>query len=82
MTDVGSQKSRQLEVKSGSLWETWFDVPADVKPGIYELKLHSGWGDNSAWVHVGRLEVKVPETWPDKDVQRSRIWGCRYGCRR
>jgi hypothetical protein len=57
MTDVESQKSRQLEVKSGSLWETSFDIPTDMKPGIYELQLQSGWGDNSIWTYVGRLEV-------------------------
>lgn len=66
LTSVSDKTSRRLGAVSSSPWEARFEVPADMKPGAYDLHLHSGAGDGTAWTPAGRLEIQAPEHWPDR----------------
>ncbi len=66
MTSLQDLTSRQLAATSSNVWEAQFAVPADLKPGIYDLQLHNGLGDSGAWSKVGQLEIKAAESWPDR----------------
>jgi hypothetical protein len=66
MTSVEDQTSRRLAATAANVWEAKFVVPADMKPGVYDLHVHNGSGDSGAWGMAGRLEIKVAEQWPDK----------------
>lgn len=63
MTSVTT--SRQLTAAASTEWEARFVVPADLKPGVYDLHLHNGSGDAGAWRPAGRLEIRAAEVWPD-----------------
>lgn len=58
--------SLRLAAAVSTEWEARFVVPADLKPGVYDLHLHNGSGDAGAWRPAGRLEVKAAEAWPDR----------------
>lgn len=66
MTSVEDETARRLTATVANMWEARFVVPADMKPGAYDLHVHSGSGDSGAWGTVGRLEIKSAEQWPDK----------------
>lgn len=55
-----------LTAEASTEWETQFAVPADLKPGVYDLHLHNGSGDAGAWRPAGQLEIKIAEVWPDR----------------
>lgn len=58
--------SLRLAAEASTEWEARFLVPADLKPGVYDLHLHNGSGDAGAWSPAGRLEIKATEAWPDR----------------
>lgn len=58
--------SLRLAAAASTEWEARFVVPADLKPGVYDLHLHNGSGDAGAWRPAGRLEIKAAEAWPDR----------------
>jgi hypothetical protein len=58
--------SLRLAATASTEWEARFVVPPDLKPGVYDLHLHNGSGDASAWRPAGRLEIKAAEVWPDR----------------
>lgn len=58
--------SLRLAAEASTEWEARFIVPADLKPGVYDLHLHNGSGDAGAWSPVGRLEIKAAEKWPER----------------
>lgn len=66
MTSATTQTARRLTATASNDWEARFVVPADLKPGVYDLHLHNGSGDSSAWTPVGSLEIKTAEPWPDR----------------
>ncbi|MGI2323693.1 MULTISPECIES: right-handed parallel beta-helix repeat-containing protein [Methylococcus] len=66
LNSVSDRTSRRLAAASSSPWEARFEVPADMKPGAYDLHLHSGAGDSGAWSPAGRLEIKAAEHWPER----------------
>ena len=58
--------SLRLAAEASTEWEARFAVPANLKPGVYDLHLHNGSGDASAWRPAGQLEIKAAEVWPDR----------------
>ena len=66
MTSLADQTSHRLAAASSNGWEARFAVPADLKPGLYDLQLHNGLGDSGAWSKAGPLEIKAAEPWPDR----------------
>lgn len=58
--------SLRLTAEASTEWEARFGVPADLKPGVYDLHLHNGSGDAGAWSPAGQLEIKAAEVWPDR----------------
>lgn len=66
MTAVDDQTVRRLTATASTLWEAQFTIPADMKPGAYDLQLYNGAGDSNAWSAAGQLEIKTAESWPDR----------------
>ena len=73
------QQARKLEVGHAGKYEAAFTLPADVKPGTYEIWLHGGRGGAWGWGSPLRLTVRKPESRLDAakkvrtmdDVQRA-----------
>ncbi len=55
-------KSRRCRQAYGRLG---LRCPRGLPRGVYDLRLHNGHGDSSAWSDVGRLEIAALEPWPD-----------------
>lgn len=45
-------------------WSLRARLPADIKPGRYELYVHNGCGGDAAWSGPLELVVKEPDPWP------------------
>lgn len=54
---MSSTTSLQLTAEASTEWEAQFAVPADLKPGVYDLHLHNGSGDAGVWRPAGQLEI-------------------------
>lgn len=65
---TSASTSLRLAAAASTEWEARFMVPADLKPGVYDLHLHNGSGDAGAWRPAGRLEIKAAAVWPDRQL--------------
>ena len=53
-----------LPSAAGDCYALRFELPADLKPGAYTVRVHNGLGGNAAWRKVGTLRVESPPVWP------------------
>ena len=58
----GTAVALRAEIADG--WSLRCPVPADLLPGRYTVRLHSGQGGAGAWCEAGDLTVTAPAPWP------------------
>jgi hypothetical protein len=58
--------SWSVKVTEATCWAVGGAVPADIKPGDYEVSVHNGWGGETAWGSAGTFTVIPPVAWKDK----------------
>jgi hypothetical protein len=56
------------------LWDAHFDLPPNISPGSYSLRLWNGEGNSSVWREAGVLAVELPRQ-PSTTVVNAREYG-------
>ena len=56
----------ELTAAGGDGWSVRFNLPADLKPGSYTVRVHNGLGGAAAWRVAGALAVDGAPARPDK----------------
>ncbi len=62
VTAGGTTVALRAEAADG--WSLRCPVPADLAPGSYAVRLHSGQGGAGAWREAGTVSVAAPAPWP------------------
>ncbi len=64
---VGSnddEKSTHLTAADSDGYSLRFDLPADLTPGEYSVRVHNWLGGAGRWMTAGTLRVEAPVRWP------------------
>lgn len=60
-----SGASSPLSVVKAEPFSLVAQIPRDLAPGAYELRVHNGYGGDAAWSAPLAVEIKAPELWPE-----------------
>jgi hypothetical protein len=66
LVDPGRADCLLFDASRATAWDLQVDLPADTATGQYEVYVHNGHGDSSAWRSGGHLVVRAPELWPTR----------------
>lgn len=53
-----------LRAETADGWSLRCPLPADLQPGTFSLRVHSGQGGAGAWCEAGKVTVTAPSAWP------------------
>lgn len=68
--------SLKLHPKSWSLWDAEFEIPNDMHPGRYALRIWNGNGDLSTWRDAGMVEIlRQPKS--NSTIASAKDYGAR-----
>jgi hypothetical protein len=76
LRSLPSGKEKIVVGVSAGEWEAKFSLPAEVAPGMYEMRFHSGWGGVLGWSKAGQIEVRNSEPWPNH-IFDVRLFGAK-----
>jgi hypothetical protein len=61
-----SGRSIELAATKADAFAASFDIPSDLKPGMYQAAMHNGLGGDAAWREIANVRIDPPVAWPQE----------------
>ena len=66
LRSTDGRSRHRVDVRSSGTFSLVASIPGDVPAGRYDLVISNGFGGLAAWSEPLRIEIAVPEPWPDR----------------